>query len=110
MMNIYKIQKAVEETILAWRNEESEYGEIAVDNGNIDRFIKEVNETLTHSITNELDLDPQRPKPLVTPETVALNFQSEYYTLKEAYATLEEENKKLITAIVNLALQIKDVE
>lgn len=109
-MNIYKVQKAVTQTILAWVNEESEYKEIAVDKGNIDTFIREVNETLTDVLTKELKVDVTRPKAVVTPETTNLHFESEYYSLKKAYAQLEEENKKLVTAVVNLALQIKDVE
>lgn len=100
-MNVSKICSDVEQTIRAWQDDESNHRELSVDEGNIQTFIREVNETVINSIQKEREAE-EAPV-----QEVSIDYFTEYNRIREENYHLREDNKKLTEAVVNLALKLK---
>lgn len=106
-MNLSKICSDVEQTIRAWQDDESNHRELSVDEGNIQTFIREVNETVINSIRKEREAEEAEKAKEACVQEVCIDYFTEYNRLREENHHLKEDNKSLTEAVVNLALKLK---
>lgn len=100
-VNINKICSKIEQKIRDYQSCESKRGELLVDSGNIDYFIKNISDTVIDFI-NDIEMEAK-----VNVSEVTIDFEAGYNTLKEENAKLKMKNQDLTQAVVNLALKLK---
>ena len=90
-----KLYESLSETVKAWQDEESNFQEIKVDKGNVDIFIKEIYETVTHSM-----------KPVSNENT--RDYRQAYKEVLDRIQVLEDVNSDLTKALINVSLQLNN--
>lgn len=93
-----QLTKAITSTVEAWQNltSDEDYGQINVDNGNVEQFIKEVVSSAMDSLHEPVMASP-----------CCLDYEREYYTMCERFKELQEEKEKLNQALINVACKLK---